>query len=304
MNNIDKELLQAVADLHQIPTGAYNIRKNGKSIRNNTEEIEIIPKKEVAGIDIIIKPNVKNKSVHIPVIITQGGFNDLVYNDFYIGENAEVTIIAGCGIHNDTSENSQHDGVHSFHLGENCKVNYIEKHIGLGKGRGEKIINPTTQIEMKKNSSFTIETLQLGGVASSKRKTFAKLFDGSKLVIKEKILTTNEQTATTEFEVKLLGEKSSVEVISRGVAKGDSMQYFYSNIIGENECFGHVECDGILVGNAKIISVPQITCNNVEASLVHEAAIGKIAGEQIVKLMTLGFSENQAEELIIKGFLK
>ncbi len=304
MKNIDDELLLAVADLHDIPTGAYNIRKNGSSIRNTTQEIEIVPKKDVSGIDIIVKPDVKNKSVHIPVIITQGGFTDLVYNDFYIGNNAEVTIIAGCGIHNDTSEKSQHDGIHSFHLGENCKVNYIEKHIGLGKGQGEKVLNPTTLIEMERGSCFTMETLQIKGVASSKRKTLAKINEDAKLVIKEKILTTENQSASTDFEVRLLGKNSSVELISRSVAKDNSLQIFNSNIIGENECFGHVECDGILVGNAKIVSVPQITCNNVEATLVHEAAIGKIAGEQIVKLMTLGFTESQAEDIIIKGFLK
>lgn len=305
MEKIDRELLEQIADLHSVPEGAYNIRKNGEALsRNSTSDIEIIPKKNKSGIDIIVKPNVKNKSVHIPVIITMGGLTDLVYNDFYIGENADVTIVAGCGIHNATDINSEHNGIHTFHLEKNSKVLYIEKHLGVGNGSGDKILNPVTKIIMKENSDFVMETTQLGGVSSSVRETKAKLFENAKLVIKEKILTTESQTAKTKFDVELIGENSSVDVISRSVAKDNSYQNFYSQVKGKNHCFGHVSCDGILVDNARIDSTPKIICENVNATLVHEAAIGKIAGEQLIKLMTLGLTEQQAEDLIIKGFLK
>lgn len=305
MNKIEKDLLAQIADLHSIPEGAYNIRQNGVGVaRNSTSEIEIVPKKNKSGIDIIVKPNVKGKSVHIPVIVTVGGLSDLVYNDFYIGENAEVTIIAGCGLHNTTDQTSQHNGIHSFHLGKNSVVTYIEKHLALGNGTGGKILNPVTKIVMKQNSTFNMETTQLGGVTSSVRTTKAKLEDNAKLVIKEKILTTESQTAETKFDVDLVGNNSSVEVISRSVAKDNSYQNFYSKVKGRNHCFGHVSCDGILVNNARIDSTPKIVCENVDATLVHEAAIGKIAGEQLTKLMTLGLTEQEAEDLIIKGFLK
>jgi len=305
MNKIEKDLLAQIADLHSIPEGAYNIRENGKALsRNSTADIEIIPKTDKSGIDIIVKPNVKNKSVHIPVIITVGGLTDLVYNDFYIGENADVTIVAGCGIHNPTDNKSEHNGIHSFHLGKNSKVLYIEKHLGVGKGSGEKILNPVTKIVMKENSAFTMETTQLGGVSSAVRTTQAKLYDNAKLIIKEKILTTQSQTAKTKFNVELIGKDSSVDVLSRSVAKDNSYQCFNSQVKGKNHCFGHVACDGILVDNARIDSTPKIVCENVNATLVHEAAIGKIAGDQLTKLMTLGLTEQEAEDLIIKGFLK
>ncbi len=305
MNNIDKDLLSQIADMHEVPQGVYNIRKNGESIaRNSDSDIQIVPKQDKNGIDIIVKPNVKNKSIHIPVIVTQGNFNDMVYNDFYIGENAEVYIVAGCGIHNSTDNKSEHDGIHSFYLAENCKVKYVEKHLGLGEGKGGKVLNPVTKIEMQNGSHFEMETLQLGGVTSSVRKTKATLYDDTKLVIKEKILTTDKQLADTKFDVDLKGKNSSVEVISRSVAKDKSKQKFVSNIIGNNECFGHVECDGILMDKAVIESTPKIVAKDVNATLVHEAAIGKIAGEQMTKLMSLGLSQQEAEALIIKGFLK
>lgn len=304
MDKIDKMLLEKVSDLHKISLGAFNIRKNGQVLdRKTTKEIEIIPKKDKSGIDIIVKPNVKNKAVHIPVIITAGGLNDLVYNDFYIGKNADVTIVAGCGIHNTTSETSTHNGIHSFHLAENSHVKYIERHVGEGNGKGGKILNPTTKIYQKKNSFMDIETLQLGGVTSSVRKTFASLGENAQLNIQENILTESKETATTLFKVTLKGKKSKVEVVSHSVAKGESYQEFKSDLIGKEECFGHVECDGILLDNARIVSVPMIDALSSEASLVHEAAIGKIAGDELIKLMTLGLSEKEAEDVIIKGFL-
>ena len=257
MNEVDKELLKEIADMHSVPQGSFNIRKNGESIaRNSTKDIEIVPKKDKSGIDIIVKEGVKNKSVHIPVIITVGNLNDLVYNDFYIGKDADVLIVAGCGIHNPTDQKSQHDGIHTFHLEENCKVKYIEKHLGVGKGQGDKVLNPTTVVEMKDGSDFEMETIQLGGVSYSNRKTNAFLGNDTKLVIKEKILTSDKQKAITTFNVVLKGKNSSVEVVSRSVAKGKSRQKFVSNLKGQNECFGHVECDGIILDNAQIFIVP------------------------------------------------
>ena len=303
MNKIDKDLLLQIADIHKVPAGSYNIRKNGESIScSSTDEIEIMPKKDKNGIDIIIKPNVINKSVHIPVIITMGNFTDLVYNDFYIGENSDVTIVAGCGIHNPTNNASQHNGIHSFHLEKNCRVKYVEKHLGIGN-KGDKILNPVTKIVMQENSYFEMETVQLGGVSYSKRNTTAKLKDNAKLIIKERILTSNKETAITNFKVELVGKNSSVNVLSRSVAKDNSKQTFNSNVIGSNECFGHVECDGILIDNAVITSTPKIQAKNKDASLVHEAAIGKLSGEQILKLLSLGLTKEEAENLIIKGFL-
>lgn len=305
MNEVDKELLKEIADMHSVPQGSFNIRKNGESIaRNSTKDIEIVPKKDKSGIDIIVKEGVKNKSVHIPVIITVGNLNDLVYNDFYIGKDADVLIVAGCGIHNPTDQKSQHDGIHTFHLEENCKVKYIEKHLGVGNGQGDKVLNPTTVVEMKDGSDFEMETIQLGGVSYSNRKTNAFLGNDTKLVIKEKILTSDKQKAITTFNVVLKGKNSSVEVVSRSVAKGKSRQKFVSNLKGQNECFGHVECDGIILDNAQIESVPKIVAQNINATLIHEAAIGKIAGDQLVKLQTLGLSEEEAQNQIIKGFLK
>ena len=304
MDKIDKSLLEKVSSLHEIKLGAFNIRKNGEVLeRKTTGEIDIVPKKDKPGIDIIIKPNVQNKAVHIPVIITAGGLNDLVYNDFYVGENSFVTIVAGCGIHNTSNIDSVHNGIHSFHLGKNSHIKYIERHVGEGKGKGGKILNPTTKIYQKENSIMEIETLQLGGVTSSVRKTYARLGENAQLNVQENILTEDKETATTLFKVNLEGKNSKVEVVSHSVAKGFSYQEFKSDLIGKAECFGHVECDGILLDNARIVSVPMVDAINSDASLVHEAAIGKIAGDELIKLMTLGLSEEKAEDVIIKGFL-
>ena len=305
MNAIEKELLKQIADLHKIPNGAFSLRVNGKGESlNSTTEIEIEQKTDKPGINIYVKPNVKGKSMHIPAIITTGGVNDVVYNDFYIGEGAEVTIVAGCGIHNNSSEDSKHNGIHSFHLAKGSQVTYLEKHLALGEGTGEKILNPVTNIDMDENSTLIMDTTQVSGVTSSVRKTNAKLGDNTKLIIKEKVLTTNSQIATTEFNVDLVGKDSSVDVVSRSVAKDNSYQNFYSCINSKNKCFGHVACDGILTDQARIDSTPKIVCENVDATLVHEAAIGKIAGDQLIKLTTLGLTEEEAEDLIIKGFLK
>ncbi len=304
MENVDKELLNKIADTSEFE-GAYNIRKNGQGIeRKVTPNINILTKTDKPGIDIYIKENTKYEFVHIPVIITESGLNDIVYNDFYIGKNANVVIIAGCGIHNDHHKDSQHDGIHRFFLEEGAKVKYVEKHYGEGTGDGKRILNPVTEVYLKQGSNLEMETVQIKGVDHSIRITKGELGVNTNLVISEKIMTGGAQYAKTIFEVELKGENASTKVTSRSVATEKSCQQFESKIIGNTKCFGHVECDAIIKDSAKVIAIPEIVANNVEANLIHEAAIGKIAGEQLMKLMTLGLTEKEAEEEIIKGFLK
>lgn len=305
MDEIQKQLLEQVAGLHEVPQGAYNLRVNGQGAgRNTTEHIDIITKEDKPGIDIYVKPGTKKESLHIPVLLSQTGLTELVYNDFHIGEDADVTIVAGCGIHNSGDEVSRHDGIHTFYLGKNARVRYVEKHYGSGDGNGGRIMNPQTIIEMEEGSYMEMDTVQIKGVDSTKRVTKANLADGTTLVIKEKIMTHGNQSAETDFEVNLNGKDSGANVISRSVAKGDSRQIFLSRINGNNKCMGHTECDAILMDNASVSAIPEITANHLEAGLIHEAAIGKIAGEQIIKLMTLGLSEQEAEAQIVNGFLK
>lgn len=305
MDQLQKSLLEKIADIHEVPEGAYNIRSNGKlEGRNTTANIDIVTKNDKQGIDIIIKPDTKNESVHIPVILSESGLKDMVYNDFYIGENADVTIVAGCGIHNCGVDISEHDGIHTFYIGKNSKVKYIEKHYGEGEGTGERILNPTTVVHIDDGGYMEMETTQIKGVDSTIRNTEADLKAGASLVIKEKIMTHGSQTAETNFVVELNGEDSSANVISRSVAKGDSKQIFNSKICGNSKCYGHTECDAILMDNGHVNAVPSLEANNIDASLIHEAAIGKIAGDQLIKLMTLGLTESQAEEQIVNGFMK
>lgn len=305
MDQIQKGLLQEVADLHGAPAGAYNIRANGQTAgRNTTANIDIITKEDQSGIDIRIREGTKNESVHIPVVLSASGLNEMVYNDFYVGEAADVTIIAGCGIHNSGDAASEHDGIHRFFVGKNAKVRYVEKHYGEGDGKGKRILNPTTEIAMEEGSYLEMETVQIKGVDSTVRKTVADLAAGAKIVIKERLLTHGVQEAESSIIVNLNGEDASANVMSRSVAKEDSYQKFISVINGNSRCAGHTECDAIIMGNARIRAVPELTANDPDAALIHEAAIGKIAGEQIVKLMTLGLTEAEAEEQIINGFLK
>lgn len=305
MDAIQKGLLEKVADLHEVPEGAYNIRSNGElGGRNTTANVDIITKNDKPGIDIIIKPNTKNESIHIPVVISESGIKDMVYNDFYIGENADVIIVAGCGIHNCGDQDSSHDGIHTFHVGKNAKVKYVERHYGEGDGTGSKIMNPETVIYIDEGGYMEMETTQIKGIESTVRKTTASLSDESKLVIKESLMTHGKQFAKTDFTVDLNGENCSANVISRSVARDESYQEFYSNIRGNNKCAGHTECDAIIMDKARVVAIPEISANHIDASLIHEAAIGKIAGEQLVKLMTLGLSEQEAEEQIVSGFLK
>ncbi len=305
MDAIQKNLLEQVAGLHEIPAGAYNIRANGISAgRNTTANIDIVTKEDKQGIDIIIKPGTKRESVHIPVVLSQSGLTEMVYNDFYVGDDCDITIIAGCGIHNGGDLASKHDGIHSFFIGKNSHVKYVEKHYGSGDGKGERIMNPETIIHVGENSFMEMETVQIKGVDSTKRFTTADLADGAKLIVTEKLMTHGTQYAATDFTVDLNGTDSSANIISRAVAREDSKQLFLAKINGNNKCAGHSECDAIIMDNAKISAIPEITANHLDAALIHEAAIGKIAGEQIIKLMTLGLSEEEAEAQIINGFLK
>ena len=305
LGGIEKNLLKEVAGLEGIPTGAYNVRENGKLAgRQTTAHIDIVTKTDKPGIDIYIKSETKGERVDIPVILTETGLNDLVYNDFYVADGADVTIVAGCGIHNGGKDKSEHDGIHSFHIGKNAKVLYIEKHYGEGDGSGKRVLNPTTLVEIDEGGSMTMETAQIKGVDSAIRKTEAVLKDNATLIIHEKIMTHGKQYAETNFRVALNGKNSGAHVISRSIAKDDSHQKYISCMDGNNKCSGHTECDAIIMDNGTVTAKPELNANNIDASLIHEAAIGKIAGEQLIKLTSLGLTEKEAEEKIVEGFLK
>ena len=305
LTDVEKSLLNKIIEKDEFTEGAYNVRGNGKGlIRKTTENIDIVSKTDKPGIDIIVKENTKNEFVHIPVVITESGLTDLVYNDYYIGKNADVTIMAGCGIHNDKHMLSRHDGIHTFYLDEGAKVKYVEKHYGEGEGTGERILNPKTVVKLKKGATLEMDSVQIEGVDSTIRETEGELDEDSNFVVSEKIMTHGKQYAKTVFNVKLNGKNSSTHVISRSVAKDESKQEFYSNVEGNTECYGHVECDAIIMDKGVVKAVPEILANSIDARLIHEAAIGKIAGEQLTKLMTLGLSEKEAEAKIVSGFLK
>ncbi len=305
IDEIQKRILEEVADLHTVPEGAYNIRANSKmAARNTTANIDIISKEDGSGIDIKIKPGTKNESVHIPVVLSQSGLKEVVYNDFYIGEDADVVIVAGCGIHNCGVQDSEHDGIHRFYVGKNAKVKYVEKHYGEGDGTGKRILNPGTEVYMEENSSMEMEMVQIKGVDSTVRDTKAELAKGARLVVRERLMTHGDQNAVSNYVVELNGEGASADVVSRSVARDTSYQKFDSRIVGNAPCSGHTECDAIIMDKARILAVPQLEANDLDSALIHEAAIGKIAGDQIIKLMTLGLTEAEAEEQIINGFLK
>ena len=305
MDEIQKRILAEVADLHTVPEGAYNIRANGQTAaRNTTANIDIVSKPDGSGIDIHIKPGTKHESVHIPVVLSESGLKETVYNDFYIGADCDVVIVAGCGIDNCGNQDAEHDGIHRFYLGRNARVKYVEKHYGQGDGSGKRILNPVTEAYMDEGSSMEMEMVQIKGVDSTDRKTKANLAAGARLVVRERLMTHGSQTALSSYAVSLNGEGASADVISRSVAKDNSYQKFDSRITGNAPCTGHTECDAIIMDKAKILAIPQLEANDLDAALIHEAAIGKIAGDQIIKLMTLGLTEAEAEEQIINGFLK
>lgn len=306
LTDIQKQLLAEIADLHKVPEGAYNIRANGVSAgRNSTANIEITSKEDKPGIDIRIKPGTKNESVHIPVVLSESGLKDVVYNDFFVGDDSDVVIVAGCGINNCGNQDSDHDGVHRFFVGKNAHVKYVEKHYGEGEGSGKRILNPQTILYLEEGATVTLETSQIRGVDDTKRFTKAECRGAnSEIVIREKLLTHGAQHAVSEMEVYLNGEGSRTQVVSRSVAQGSSSQVFYPRVEGNNRCFGHVQCDAIIMDSARVQAIPAITCNHVDASLIHEAAIGRIAGDQILKLETLGLTPEQAEQKILEGFLR
>lgn len=305
IDDIQKRLLREIADLDSLPVGAYNIRANGAAAgRHTTANIDIVTKTDRPGIDIIIAPGTKNESVHIPVVVSQAGLKDLVYNDFYIGENADVVIIAGCGIHCAGAAETSHDGIHTFHVGKNARLRYVEKHYGEGEGRGKRVMNPTTIVHLAEGAAMEMETTQISGIDDTIRKTSGTLAAHATLTVREKIMTTGDQHAVTDFTIDLNGENCSTDVVSRSVARDESKQEFYSHINGNNACAGHSECDAIIMDRACVIATPALIANHVDAALIHEAAIGKIAGEQLIKLMTLGLTAEEAEHEIVNGFLK
>ena len=305
MDEIQKRLISEVADLHKVPEGAYNIRSNGQSVgRQATENITITPREDGKGLTITIKPGTRNESVHIPVVISQTGIKEVVYNDFYIGEDADVTIVAGCGIDNCGNQDSQHDGVHTFHVGKNARVRYVEKHYGSGNGAGKRILNPVTEVFQEEGSHVEMEMVQIKGVDDTNRTTNAKLAADASMVVRERLMTHDDQKAYSTYLVNLDGEGASADVVSRSVARDTSYQKFDAKLVGNAPCKGHTECDSIIMDEGRILAVPALEANDTDAALVHEAAIGKIAGDQIIKLMTLGLTEQEAEEQIINGFLK
>lgn len=305
MTDIQKRILQEVADLHQVPEGAYNFRVNGQSVeRSSTSNVEISSKADGSGLEIRVKPGTKNESVHIPVIISESGLSEVVYNDFFIGEDADVLIVAGCGINNCGNQDSQHDGIHRFFLGRGARIRYVEKHYGEGDGAGQRILNPTTELYLEENSYASLEMVQIRGVDSTERVTRADVAAGATLIIQERLMTHGSQSAISAYQVNLNGVDASTDLVSRSVARDNSYQKFDALIRGNTACRGHAACDAIIMDHASVLAVPQLEANHVDAALIHEAAIGKIAGDQLVKLMTLGLTEAEAEEQIINGFLK
>lgn len=305
LDGLDKSMLEQMSGLHELPIGAYNIRKNGeKAARNTTANIDIITKEDKPGINIVVKPGTVGESVHIPVIITSEGLNDVVYNTFEIGEGSDILIVAGCGIHNPGDKKSQHDGVHEFFVRKGARIKYVEKHFGEGNGNGEKVLNPKTVIEVEEGGYAELELVQIKGVDSTKRDTEIKLHKDARLVVVERLLTYKDQYAESRINVEMVGEDSSAQIISRSVARDESKQLFYLNMSGHERCRGHIQCDSIIMDKARVEAIPKISAFHSDAQLIHEAAIGKIANDQLIKLMSLGLSEKEAEDTILKGFLK
>lgn len=306
MEQMEKNLLKTVADISGfMPGSAFSLRKNGAGVeRHSTEHVKILAKTDKPGIDIIVDDNTVGESIHIPVILTDSGIQDMVYNDFYIGEGADVEIVAGCGIHNDGCDTSQHDGIHTFHIGRNASITYKEKHYGEGSGSGGRILNPTTVIHMEEGSFAKMDMSQIKGVDSTFRKTEANLGASAKLVINEKLMTHGEQKAHSDVTVNLNGEDSVVQIVSRSVGKDTSVQVFHPIAVGNNRSRAHIQCDSIIMGKAKISSIPEIAANHVDAEIIHEAAIGKINNDQLIKLQTFGLNSEEAEKVIVDGFLK
>ncbi len=305
LSALDKLMLEQIADLHGIPQGAYNIRRNGEGAgRATTVNIDITSKTDRAGIDITVKPHTKNESVHIPVIVTNAGLTDVVYNTFEIGEGADVLIVAGCGIHNSGKDKAQHDGIHEFFVRRGAHIRYVEKHYGQGDGSGDKVLNPKTILHLEEDATVELELVQIRGVDSTRRDTEVRLSDRAKLIVTERLLTDGVQEAYSNIAIDMTGKDSSAQIISRSVARGSSKQDFTFDLIGRNACRGHIQCDAIIMDKATVISTPRISAHHEYAQLIHEAAIGRLESQQLLKLESLGLSEQEAEDTILRGFLK
>lgn len=304
IDKVTQDVLNVIDSYGFKQEGAYNLRLNGMAVcHGDSRHINIVKKTDKPGIDIHISGEAKNEQVHIPVVMSKEGV-DIVYNDFYIEDGADVTIVAGCGIHGEGCSETRHDGIHAFHVGKNCNVKYVENHYAEGKGTGAKVLNPVTKIYVGENSVFTLETTQISGVDSTERENYIELADNAKLFVTEKLMTDGEQHAVSNMDVELNGENSSAKIVSRSVGKGHSRQVFHPKAIGNNCCHAHVQCDSIIMDKAEISSIPEIDAKHVDAQIVHEAAIGRINDEQLVKLRTFGMNEEEAEAVIIENFLK
>lgn len=305
---IDKntqKVLDQIDDKGFKQEGAYNLRYNGYALCHGDTEFIKIKKRTDGnqGIDVYISGETKGEAVHIPVVISTSGMTDMVYNDFYVEEGADVTIISGCGIHNSGCDDSRHDGMHTFHVGKNANVVYTEKHYGEGEGTGARILNPVTKIILEDNAVFTLDTVQIKGVDSTIRETQVELGSGAKLIVTEKLMTHDKQTAVSNMDVLLNGEGSSAQIVSRSVAKGESVQTFHPKAVGNAGCHAHIQCDSIIMENAKVSAIPEINANHVDAAIIHEAAIGRINNDQVMKLRTLGLTGEEAESVIVEAFL-
>ena len=268
-----------------------------------TVNISKIRKKEdKPGIDILIDGETKGEKVFIPVVVSVSGMTDLVYNDFYVADGADVTIVAGCGIHNGGCNDSRHDGIHTFHVGKNANVRYEEKHYGEGNGTGQRILNPVTNIEIGENSVFTLDTVQIKGVDSTIRTTNVVMDANSKLFVLERLMTDGDQKAESDIEVCMNGSGSSAQIISRSVERA-ILPGLHPKAVGKNKCQAHIQCDSIIMDHAQVGSIPEIQAKHVDAAIIHEAAIGRINDEQLLKLRTLGMTEAEAENVIIENFL-
>ena len=304
LDKVTERILQQIDGSGFLQKGAYNLRHNGISLcHGDSEHIKIKKKEDKQGIDVYIDGNTKGELVHIPVVVDASGMKDVVYNDFYVAEGADVTIIAGCGIHNSGCNESRHDGIHAFHIGKGANVRYEEKHYGEGEGSGAKVLNPVTKIYMEEDSVFTLDTVQIKGVDSTVRETEIEMGANAKLYVIEKLMTHDQQTAESNMEIKLNGDGGSAQIVSRSVAKGESKQVFHPKAVGDARCHAHVQCDSIIMDHAEVSSIPEITARHIDAAIVHEAAIGRINDEQLVKLRTLGMTEEEAEGIIIDNFL-
>ena len=305
MKETTRKLLELVSDYKGDGfKGAYSLRQDGKCIDSmSSGHVKIEPKIDQPGIVVHVEPGTIGETVYIPSCVTQGGIDDVVYNDFYVGADCDITIRSGCGVHTDDDTLAKHNGIHRFFVGERAKVHYEEKHMGTGVGDGIRSINPVSEIHLEKDSFLEINATQISGVDRAYRKTTAEVAEGAKLVVHERLFTEGQQVTKTNFKVELNGDGSSADLVSRSVARDQSNQTMDSVIIGNAACTGHSECDSIIGEQAIVDASPRLFARNPDASLIHEAAIGKIAGEQIMKLRTLGLSEEEAEQEIINGFL-